>query len=730
MAYGVKYRLEFSDVLGNGKKIEILKDNYSGAVLPLVGTADPVSIKWEGDEDFYSPIIGSTCTLNLFVTDTVQYENFYAFDEEEFQVKIYYKDASNNYQLYWAGFIVTDSYKQALASPPYQISLQAHDGIGLLSTQFMEIRDTDLLKFTSSEPSRTIAKNLIEDAISKTNLDLSVYISLNVLPNIYSGFVELQNGGNGFPKYTDELKLVDCKTFIENTLRGFNARIFQAQGRWYIISNSEYIDHDFFDDQVDGTIASNIRDAETKMLQQNKSESPEFRIYDTSGNFSSSTTEDIFLETKTDLTPLGNDLVVEYIPPARIVENTENFSAYNLQLNSLISDPTFELPTSGWTITSGRAAIGEYPYLISGKKSARTNLSVSNTSTFSPMLTASTGERDWAANTKMKLNVNYYLDGTLSTSAQPFAILYQISITYEVNTIPTTNYFNVETQGWESAAVTNIETIEDANTFSDFSADIKSFGTYRPDATFRVIIGLPYKATGTSFSYLYLDDVTFGFERTLADNLVSIRERTVNSNKLESEYVPHKKTYNLVRARDKRVSEMPFAQDTITQQKMNDYRSHVSRYEGTFYNNNKTPVSPKNKIWVNFSKKFVTATFTQSNTTTLASGDVDVVNDKIGWYVTGGSITTPVKITNITSGAPPYYTLDTAISFSSGDEFALSDFNAVKLPVSNEYPTHEPVSCMIDSMEYNVKANTVSVVMHVPNQDDDVSSTFKETSRK
>ena len=368
MAYGVKYRLEFSDVLGNGKKIEILKDNYSGAVLPLVGTADPVSIKWEGDEDFYSPIIGSTCTLNLFVTDTVQYENFYAFDEEEFQVKIYYKDASNNYQLYWAGFIVTDSYKQALASPPYQISLQAHDGIGLLSTQFMEIRDTDALRFTSSEPSRTIAKNLIEDAISKTNLDLSVYISLNVLPNIYSGSVELQNGGNGFPKYTDELKLVDCKTFIENTLRGFNARIFQAQGRWYIISNSEYIDHDFFDDQVDGTIASNIRDAETKMLQQNKSESPEFRVYDTSGNFISSTTEDIFLETKTDLTPLGNDLVVEYIPPARIVENIENFSAYNLQLNSLISDPTFELPTSGWTITSGRAAIGEYPYLISGKK--------------------------------------------------------------------------------------------------------------------------------------------------------------------------------------------------------------------------------------------------------------------------------------------------------------------------------------------------------------------------
>ena len=726
MAYGVKYRLEFSDVLGNEKKIEILKDNYSGAVLPLIGTADPVSIKWEGDDDFYSPIIGSTCTLNLFVTDEVQYENFYAFDEEEFQVKIYYKHPSNNWALYWAGFIVTDSYKQAMASPPYQISLQAHDGIGLLSTQFMEIRDTDLLKFTSSEPSRTIAQNLIQDAISKTNLGLNVYISLNVLSNIFTGSVELQNGGNGFPKYTEDLEIVDCKTFIENTLRGFNARIFQAQGRWYIISNSEYIDHDFFDDQADGTISSNIRDAETKMLQQNKSESPEFRIYNTSGSLISSTTDDIFLETKTDLTPLGNDLVVEYIPPARIIENTENFSAYNLQFNSLIGDPTFELPTSDWTIFSGGASIGEYPYLISGKQSIRTNLSVTSPSTYNRIFRARATEQEYRQNTEIQIEVNYYLDGTLSSSENPFSIIYRLDNAYDDNGNTVVRYWNNESKFWSDTPQTNIEIVKSANTFNSFTI---TFETENIDelSDIQFSIGKPYKQTSTTFNYLYFDDITFGFNQKLSNNLVSTRERTVNSNKLESEYVPHKKTYYLVRARDKRVSQTPTAQDTITQQKMNDYRSHVSRYEGTFYNNNVIPVSPINKIWVNFSEKFVTATFSGSNTTTLPSGDIDVVNDKIGWYVTGGSITTPVKITSFNANA---YTLDTAISYSSGDVFALSDFNAVKLPVSNEYPTHEPVSCMIDSMEYNVKANTVSVVMHVPNQDDDVSSTFKETSRK
>ena len=33
MAYGVKYRLEFSDVLERGKKVEILKKDYTGEVL-------------------------------------------------------------------------------------------------------------------------------------------------------------------------------------------------------------------------------------------------------------------------------------------------------------------------------------------------------------------------------------------------------------------------------------------------------------------------------------------------------------------------------------------------------------------------------------------------------------------------------------------------------------------------------------------------------------------------
>ena len=50
MSYGVKYRLEFSDETGIPKKLEILKKNYSGSVIDMIGgqyALDAVkSLKW------------------------------------------------------------------------------------------------------------------------------------------------------------------------------------------------------------------------------------------------------------------------------------------------------------------------------------------------------------------------------------------------------------------------------------------------------------------------------------------------------------------------------------------------------------------------------------------------------------------------------------------------------------------------------------------------------------
>ena len=808
MAYGVKYRLEFSDVLGNGKKIEILKDNYSGSVLPLVGTADPVSIKWEGDDDFYSPIIGSTCTLNLFVTEDVQYDNFYAFDEEEFQVKIYYKNDVNNFILYWAGFIVTDSYKQALMSPPYQISVQANDGLGLLETKFVSIDNNDLFDNTHTNTT-TLAQNLITNCISKTNLGLNVYFSTGVrVGNNLTAYVENTTlFGFGSAKYKDNLKVHNCKEYLTNVLRTLNCRIFHALGNWYIVSNSDYMDNDFFEDIFDNTIQQNIRFADTKRLQTELDERPEFRIYNNSGNNVSDIPIDVFIKTKTDLTPIDNDLTVEYIPPAKIVEDNVKQKSLNNFAKIANVDPTFELPTNDWTIVSNRGTIGNFDITTSGEKSFKTTQRTFSTSTFTEMLKSDLfGSPLFGLNDGDKVSFKgvYYFDGSINNSAR---FNYDIKRRHGA----TTKYWNADDDTWETTIQKNFIEISNDNEFETFNKSMTMDITVSP-YYFEIIIYLPYNASGSSLSGFYIDDLRIEKDSEAFTDVSYSQNRTINSNKIDADYqiVGNPNVTYLRRAQAQGIQTSPIA---TTQQKINDYRTHLTRYEGTFYNNNKTPVSLRNKIWIDFAKAFVeyvdvtptpgsvnityvdggqeqdriytndsvanidvddivTSSIIPSGTTVLVTqvvtgspnyveidtnlqisvGDVftitepppqqdanriytndSVANISVGDYVTGrngqDAITTDIQVTQIVTGSPNYVEIDTNLQFTEGEVFAFTEQSFVKFPVSNEYPTHEPVSCMIDSMEYNVKANTVKVVMHVPNQDDDVQATLKQSTQ-
>lgn len=727
MAYGVKYRLEFSDVLGNGKKIEILKDNYLGAVLPLVGTADPVSIKWDGDDDFYSPIIGSTCTLNLFVTNEVQYENFYAFDEEEFQIKIYYKDASNNYQLYWVGFIVTDSYKQALASPPYQISVQANDGLGLLETKFVGIDNNDVFDITHTNTT-TLAQNLITNCISKTNLGLNVYFSTGVrVGNNLTSYVENTTlFGFGSAKYQENLKVHNCKDYLTNVLRTLNCRIFQALGNWYIVSNSDYMDNDFFEDIFDGTIQQGIRNEDTKRLQTELDERPEFRIYNDSGNNIQDVSLDVFLKTKTDLTPLGNDLTVEYIPPAKIVEDNIKQGSLNNFVKIFNFDPTFELPTNKWSIVSNRGTIGEFDFVTSGIKSFKTTQRTFSTSTFTPMLESSfanSKQTELQKSDKANFKGVYYFDGTINNSAR-----FNYVIRRRRNSSAIT-YWNADDDTWETSIQYNYIEIENDNEFETFnkSMTMETFGLYE----FGIIIYLPYNASGSSLSGFYIDDLRVEKDFEAFTDVIYSQNRTVNSNKIDADYqiVGNTNVTYLRRAQAQNVQTSPIA---TTQQKMNDYRTHMTRYEGTFYNNNKTPVSLRNKIWIDFAKAFIEYVDGGQEQNRIYTND-SVADISVGDYVTGGDpqnpITTDIQVTQVVTGSPNYIVIDSNLQLSVGEVFGITEQSFVKFPISNEYPTHEPVSCMIDSMEYNVKANTVSVVMHVPNQDDDIQATLKQSTQ-
>ena len=237
MAYGVKYKLEFSDILGYGKKVEILKKDYTGEILPMVGTGEPVVIKWNTKDEFYTSIVGSSCKLNLMVTDTVQYDDFYKFNEREYQIKVsysetipdaykdritddggmyestesiasilpdyykistFYENNVNNdgggvealgciaenindekftiWKDYWIGWLVVDRFKEQMKAPPYSVSFNAFDGLGTLGEYNAPISADDFID--SGNTTTDVLR--ISDILSNLELNLDIVFANDV----------------------------------------------------------------------------------------------------------------------------------------------------------------------------------------------------------------------------------------------------------------------------------------------------------------------------------------------------------------------------------------------------------------------------------------------------------------------------------------------------------------------------------------------------------------------
>jgi hypothetical protein len=260
--YGVKYELFFQDVEERRLKVEILKKGYTGSVSELVGTDNPVEIIWSGDDDIYSPIIGSRCKLNLFATDDTNYEDFFRGDEREYKVKVLRYGTTGNfieaegaewqtvdaiwdevtggqlfYQPIWEGFMVIDRFKEQMVSKPYPITIEAVDGLGTLDGFDAPFDDSD----------NTTTSDLfyyLKEILLLTGHEHRIYISNDTRKDggatndtIFHDIVV-----DKYALFTKNLTFRTAKDVLKQILRITNSRIYHSLARWYIVNNSSLID--------------------------------------------------------------------------------------------------------------------------------------------------------------------------------------------------------------------------------------------------------------------------------------------------------------------------------------------------------------------------------------------------------------------------------------------------------------------------------------------------------
>lgn len=673
MAYGVKYRLEFSDVLGNGKKVEILQDGYTGEVLPMIGTGNPVEITWDEDDDFYEPIIGSSCKINLMVTDDISYDNFWEGDEFEYKVIVYYSkdqvdsfinrveqvaESGNgrievpeciesqftqdqttstafaervindggvvdtlscisasitdskvkNYEIFWQGFLYVDGFQESFGAKPYPIVLKALDGLGTLDAYDPPLLGTLPVSFSLPYSLSLSAEyNKAKQILDNLNLGMDLYWQgeTQVDPATPTAYLRMWS----IAMHVDpDGEIIDAKTILKYILRQSNSRIFQAFGRWYVVKNSKYLDSVFEDQYYDRSVFKKaLGNGQNEIIdfQVFRSEEYEYDLFGTIYTYDAvvykgKADHNVSRRVKSDLLPLNNDMVVEYLPPLKKVIQRADQTLYNRFFRSFFYYSPLDYLTTPADLVAVYGSVDEHDIVEGGNRSYKlTNYTTSSTTKTLALRTGDSISYDfvWVKYGNIRADFGYYID---STNTNPnYKILYTIIVRYTpLFGSPTTAYWDVENDTLQTSITYNEVDVTDASELNTWNQNSVTLGGLLYDVSVGINFYFPYITSATGYNALYLDNINIYQDLGNPSNKILEAKRDVNSGIYEVDLLPAESF-----RRYHPDGELGDLQNNA-QEILNDYRNFVPRYEGTFYNNNSKPITPLCKPYIDFGTEF------------------------------------------------------------------------------------------------------------------------------
>lgn len=657
MAYGVKFRLDFEDHQGNGRRLDILKDGYTGDILPLVGGAEPVKIKWDGDDDFYSPIIGSTCTISLYQTDETNYDDFFNQPEREYKVEVYvaqsiadeFKDrvqldggivegasclsssyyntgtllqervindggimealscvtsvlteTQDNYTLFWTGWLLSDQFKELMAPNPSAIQLTAIDGLGDLDNVFVD--NTFYSINTGLEVIQASLSGILCAALNKTGLGLDVIINneLSVF-DFFGARSEFLTYVNSFINesvfLSDDYEYFNVKEFLENVLRSVNSRVFHANGKYVVCNNSLYSEQtviDYVKDYVDenDAVPSGIGALRQAYLKGDI-EQLYYQRFNSSGTLQGDYYYEGLRTIRTDLQPLDQDLTREAERGYKALRyETKPVEA----ILSYKEDAGFEFQnTNHWTISNGSFVTDEIA--LNGNRSFKT------TATGGTGTLAITGNYLLRRDVDLKFKVSYYYS---ATGSQTSGFFNQFWCQLNFNTGSTTFYYDSANNEWTTTLkyfFFENRPSTDTNKWITQEIDVAKLpASAGQTQTVNLNIYAPV-SYNSNYQGVYVDNTILYINspQTIANVITLTQDDTTNViiGDLEVDRPLNGLVLDYTGVYDDIFSvSTPILQ--TQKQQLDDFRNIVTRYEGTVYNNQSAPVTPMDKIRINF----------------------------------------------------------------------------------------------------------------------------------
>ena len=237
MAYQNKYKATFATKSGKTAYLYLLEDGYSGSVIEYQGVHIDLQYLPTSDDPF-EPIYASQLNIVLDITDDIaDMPNLITLNDRKYNARLFIDS-----DLEWQGWTLSDSVQINYSTGRRELTFNAVDGIALLKDIPLPINSSqntntinsllyyittslNLIGFPSNPNIKAVCSYYATGMANRTTHSYSEPFNQTYLP--YRTFIQ----NNAY---------ISCFDVLNNIIKSFGCRIFQAGGKWWIISVNEF----------------------------------------------------------------------------------------------------------------------------------------------------------------------------------------------------------------------------------------------------------------------------------------------------------------------------------------------------------------------------------------------------------------------------------------------------------------------------------------------------------
>lgn len=263
MAYANKYKITMATKSGSIETLYLMEDGYSGTVYEYPAISLQIQYLPKSD-DIFEPIYVSQLNVVLDVTDDLNnIPDFTTLNDRKYLCELYYGAT-----LEWKGFALSDYVQFSYSTGRKELSFNAIDGLGMLEKIAYQLPSDYTLV------GKNTCLNYLVSCFSLIGYNLNLITGIS----FYAGGMQDRADGTQYEPLNqtylnyativnDNQEATNALNIISAIAKGFGARVFQAAGKWNIVSLTEFAQSSYYFTEY--TLAGALVTSGTKSLSGN-----------------------------------------------------------------------------------------------------------------------------------------------------------------------------------------------------------------------------------------------------------------------------------------------------------------------------------------------------------------------------------------------------------------------------------------------------------------------------